>query len=259
MAAPELPLEVWFRILASVPQKEVDWDGEHGKALGACALTCRSWLEEARHCLYRRVVVWSWHHYFRLSRTLTRNPALAALVCKLHLWIDGGFGGFYMQYHYTPFNTHVIGLLVNLQDLAVQTRPGHSFPDNFLSFVWTFATCRSLRTLRLLGLKFEHKTEFDRTLWSFPDVTTLQVSECQWEYVEAHFFIDDEYSQGTKRFDRFEHEDPKYAKYDFLDDDDLEEEGTTSPRWYPYRTLDNLEVCYPSTSSSFHLLTFILL
>ena len=275
--APEFPLDVWFRILASVPKDKRN-EG-YAKTLSACALVCRSWLEEARRFLYHHLVISKWDQYSRLSRALTQNPALAALVHKLHLWIDIDHGLSYTEYRYVPFNPHAVGLLVNLQDLAVQSKPAYLVPDEFMPFIWSFATCRSLRTIRLLGLQFPYKSQFDRTLWSFPDVTTVQLSDCRWDTAFSGYYIDEEYRKGTAHFLRLEDDRRRFWDMDALeeeeglmydeaydeetddeesteDEENVEEDrgqnaaGTRRRRWYPYRTLDDLEVCPPSTMSS---------
>ncbi|TFK87891.1 hypothetical protein K466DRAFT_94755 [Polyporus arcularius HHB13444] len=189
-ASPPLPLELFLLVIDAVGEDPDDSVADIYKTLRACALTCSAWLARARMQLYAYVFLERRDHYTRFARTIYASTELAQLVqemrCDLHGQTNPELGWAWhiaMLNHgkiETPLPNYVVARLTNLTKLSFEADARVPVPVPLVCFMRSFGICEKLTSLTLHSCLFITFDLLAGTVWSFPHVKTMKITQNAW-------------------------------------------------------------------------------
>ncbi|OSC96644.1 hypothetical protein PYCCODRAFT_1262223 [Trametes coccinea BRFM310] len=181
MSSPRLPLDLCEEVIDRCAPPQWDalmnirfWSStvaESAKALIACALTCRAWVQRSIFCYYSTcLLLEDAESVDRLVGTISRNPGLAVFVRILS--VRSGVEDYNrsppsrqtFSSKYIPFRrTDLARTLQNIETIVYSGRGPWPYPPN-AQFPRPIDLCRLIWALEQLQTLHLHKIEFDRIL-----------------------------------------------------------------------------------------------
>ncbi len=194
-------LEIWFLIIDALGPKR----GKCGEkleepsvaALQACALTCHAWLYRARQHLYKDIFLHKSEQFRQISQSIVQSPSLGRLVEYIECALCGEDWDYDAMETapdniQTPLSPFVVSRLANLKRATFSgAGTDTGLPVPFVHFIRSFSVCDKLRQLALYNMYFDEIDYMVGTIWSFPQIDSLLVKDCDWNSPD---FVDDYWS-----------------------------------------------------------------
>ena len=191
MRTPELPKEVWERVIDFVPYYSDPSGAQREKesvdTLYACALVCRSWLHRSQRHLFATVNLSSASRTQAFLDILVRSPSVGKGVVVLIISPSQGYsrGDSKAQYNYNWIYKALSSLpsfLSGLSQLHLRNLP--PLHPSFIPLISRFKTVRVLFIVESLYLSF---SEIIRVVNRIPHIKHLQISACSWTRPVTYF------------------------------------------------------------------------